>query len=135
MPNQRGNHPGFQFHPVGVGGTDDVSWLIQPERDRLAGTRRSTLTPEQVEMTPKHGAVAILPSSDLNASQAFYQRLGFVPTSTYESHGYRILHDSLGASIHLTRVDPGSVDDRSSPAATRTATSPCSATSRAILGA
>lgn len=61
-------------------------------------------------MTPKHGAVAILPCSDLKASQSFYQRLGFEATSTYETHGYRILHDSGGASIHLTRVDPGSVD-------------------------
>jgi catechol 2,3-dioxygenase-like lactoylglutathione lyase family enzyme len=61
-------------------------------------------------MQPKHGAVAIIPCSDLDASQAFYERLGFAATSIYDAHGYRILHDPLGASVHLTRVDPGCVD-------------------------
>lgn len=58
-------------------------------------------------MELKHSAVAIVPCSDLDASQAFYERLGFVATSVYPAHGYRILHDPKGASIHLTRVDPG----------------------------
>lgn len=57
-----------------------------------------------------HTAVAILPSSDLDASQAFYEKLGFAVTSDYAAHGYRILHDPRGASIHLTRVDAGWVD-------------------------
>ena len=57
-----------------------------------------------------HTAVAILPSSDLDASQAFYERLGFVVTSDYAAHGYRILRDASGASVHLTRVEAGSVD-------------------------
>ena len=63
-------------------------------------------------MNPKHCAVAIVPCSDLDASQAFYERLGFAATSTYEAHGYRILHDPLGASVHLTRVDREWVDPK-----------------------
>jgi catechol 2,3-dioxygenase-like lactoylglutathione lyase family enzyme len=58
----------------------------------------------------KHSAVAIVPASDLDASQSFYERLGFTATSVYDAHGYRILHDSNGASVHLTRVQPGVVD-------------------------
>jgi catechol 2,3-dioxygenase-like lactoylglutathione lyase family enzyme len=58
-------------------------------------------------MPPRHAAVAIIPCNDLDASQAFYARLGFTPTSVYPAHGYRILHDASGASLHLTCTDPG----------------------------
>ena len=58
-------------------------------------------------MEIKHSAVAILPCNDLDRSQAFYERLGFEATSVYPHHGYRILHDSRGASIHLTQTEPG----------------------------
>lgn len=58
----------------------------------------------------EHAAVAILPCSDLDASQAFYERLGFRAVSVYEAQGYRILEDARGASVHLTRVEPGWVD-------------------------
>jgi catechol 2,3-dioxygenase-like lactoylglutathione lyase family enzyme len=60
-------------------------------------------------MDLKHSAVAIVPCNDLDTSQAFYEQLGFHETSIYPHHGYRILHDAKGASIHLTRVEPGSV--------------------------
>jgi len=55
----------------------------------------------------KHSVVAIIPCNDLDASQAFYERLGFRATSIYPHHGYRILHDGQGASVHLTRTEPG----------------------------
>ena len=58
-------------------------------------------------MDQKHAAVAIIPCTDLDESQAFYERLGFTATSVYSAHGYRILHDAKGASVHLTRVEPG----------------------------
>ena len=58
----------------------------------------------------KHSAVAIVPSEDLDRSQAFYEQLGFELTSDYPMQGYRILHDAKGASVHLSRVDPGWVD-------------------------
>jgi catechol 2,3-dioxygenase-like lactoylglutathione lyase family enzyme len=61
-------------------------------------------------MEQTHCAVAIVPCSDLQVSQAFYERLGFAATSIYDTHGYRILHDAKGASLHLTRVEPGYVD-------------------------
>ena len=54
-----------------------------------------------------HSAVAIIPCNDLDASQAFYERLGFQVTSAYPHHGYRILHDRQGASLHLTHTEPG----------------------------
>jgi catechol 2,3-dioxygenase-like lactoylglutathione lyase family enzyme len=57
-----------------------------------------------------HELVAIVPAVDLDASAAFYERLGFRVTSDFPYNGYRILHDDRGASIHLTRVDPGTVD-------------------------
>ena len=57
-----------------------------------------------------HSAVAIVPCNDLDASQAFYGTLGFQVTSNYAHHGYRILHDARGASIHLTQAGPGWVD-------------------------
>jgi catechol 2,3-dioxygenase-like lactoylglutathione lyase family enzyme len=61
-------------------------------------------------MDIKRSAVPIVPCNDLDASQAFYERLGFSLTSNYASHGYRILHNGDGASVHLTRTDPGWVD-------------------------
>jgi catechol 2,3-dioxygenase-like lactoylglutathione lyase family enzyme len=57
-----------------------------------------------------HAAVPIVPASDLDASQAFYEKLGFAATSIYPAQGYRILHDPRGASVHLTRVEPGWVE-------------------------
>jgi catechol 2,3-dioxygenase-like lactoylglutathione lyase family enzyme len=66
--------------------------------------------PTESERKFTHSAVAIIPASDLDASQAFYEKLGFAATSIYHAHGYRILHDARGASIHLTRVEPGWVE-------------------------
>ena len=58
-------------------------------------------------MEPRHSAVAIIPTGDLDESQSFYERLGFTLRSRYDSHGYRILGDPGGASIHLTHAEPG----------------------------
>jgi catechol 2,3-dioxygenase-like lactoylglutathione lyase family enzyme len=55
----------------------------------------------------KHSAVAIIPCNDLDATQAFYERLGFRASAIYPHHGYRILHDDQGASLHLTHTEPG----------------------------
>ncbi|MDR6833368.1 MULTISPECIES: VOC family protein [unclassified Sphingopyxis] len=55
-------------------------------------------------MSGNHHAVAIIPSSDLDASEAFYKRLGFDVTSDY-GH-YRILADGRGWHLHLT-LSPG----------------------------
>jgi catechol 2,3-dioxygenase-like lactoylglutathione lyase family enzyme len=54
-------------------------------------------------MSEQHRVVAIVPSGDLDASLAFYQRLGFALVS---DHGhYRILADGRGWHLHLNRVE------------------------------
>jgi len=56
---------------------------------------------------------AIIPCSDISASEHFYRRLGFLrrgDDATAEAAGndaYRILHDADGASLHLRQVGPG----------------------------
>ena len=62
-------------------------------------------------MTETHRATAIVPSSDLDASEAFYARLGFQLTSDYGD--YRILADGGGWHLHLTKVEgwPAKVED------------------------
>lgn len=47
-----------------------------------------------------HRAFAIIPSSNLDASEAFYRRLNFKVVSDY-GH-YRILEDGRGWHLHLT---------------------------------
>lgn len=49
--------------------------------------------------------MAILPTADMGASIAFFERLGFRVTSLFPHEGYAILHDADGASVHLTGVD------------------------------
>lgn len=53
-------------------------------------------------MSDTHRATAIVPSSNLEASQDFYERLGFQLASDY-GH-YRILTDGRGWHLHLTHV-------------------------------
>lgn len=54
-------------------------------------------------MSETHRAVAIVPAGDIDASEAFYARLGFRVVS---DHGhYRILSDGNGWHLHLNRVD------------------------------
>jgi catechol 2,3-dioxygenase-like lactoylglutathione lyase family enzyme len=62
-------------------------------------------------MSEKHQVVAIVPSNDLQASEDFYQRLGFNLASDY-GH-YRILADGRGWHLHLTKVSgwPSKVED------------------------
>lgn len=62
-------------------------------------------------MAQDHRIAAILPSSDLDASTAFYARLGFAVVSDF-GH-YRILADGRGWHLHLNRVPgwPRQVED------------------------
>ncbi|GGH86587.1 glyoxalase [Pullulanibacillus pueri] len=50
--------------------------------------------------------VAILPSNDIDASEAFYAKLGFKINGGGEPD-YRILSDGKGARIHLTQAVEG----------------------------
>jgi catechol 2,3-dioxygenase-like lactoylglutathione lyase family enzyme len=62
-------------------------------------------------MTEQHTAVAIVPSRDMEASEAFYRRLGFEVASDYGN--YRILADGRGWRLHLTQTPgwPARVED------------------------
>jgi catechol 2,3-dioxygenase-like lactoylglutathione lyase family enzyme len=55
--------------------------------------------------TPEHRLTAILPCNDLDASEAFYAKLGFSPRHRQED--YRILADGKGAELHLTAAVEG----------------------------
>lgn len=62
-------------------------------------------------MTDLHRTVAIVPSRDMEASEAFYRRLGFEVVSDYGN--YRILADGRGWHLHLTQTPdwPAKVED------------------------
>lgn len=62
-------------------------------------------------MAGMHLVVAIVPSSDLDASEAFYRKLGFRVESDYGN--YRILGDGRGWHLHLNKVEgwPRHVED------------------------
>lgn len=57
-----------------------------------------------------HLLVAVLPCNDLDASEAFYRRLGFTPTDKPDddaANDYRMLSDGKGGCLHLTRAIEG----------------------------
>src|SRR4051812_27809212 len=61
-------------------------------------------------MAPTHGLTAILPCNDLDASEAFYSRLGFSRPdrpAAGEEDDYRMLSDGKGGHLHLTRAVEG----------------------------
>lgn len=62
-------------------------------------------------MSETHIATAIVPSSNLDASETFYERLGFAVVSDYGD--YRILADGRGWHLHLTKVAgwPKNIED------------------------
>jgi hypothetical protein len=63
-------------------------------------------------MNPAHTLTAILPCNDLDASEAFYNRLGFTrpeegrPANKAED-SYRMLKDGKGGQLHLTDAVEG----------------------------
>ena len=63
-------------------------------------------------MEPHHALTAILPCNDLDASEAFYNRLGFTRAAgdrpaTGQDDTYRILSDGKGGHLHLTDAVEG----------------------------
>lgn len=63
-------------------------------------------------MSISHRLTAILPCNDLDASEAFYRRLGFARPDADrpppgEDDGYRILADGKGGHLHLTGAVSG----------------------------
>lgn len=59
--------------------------------------------------SPRHSLTAILPCNDLDASEAFYNRLGFFQDEASKNahDGYRMLSDGKGGDLHLTDVIEG----------------------------
>lgn len=53
---------------------------------------------------PQHTLVSILPCTDMEASTAFYERIGLKLQSDYGN--YRILADGKGAFLHLSTESP-----------------------------
>jgi catechol 2,3-dioxygenase-like lactoylglutathione lyase family enzyme len=67
---------------------------------------------QEFPMRPSHALIAILPCNDLDASEAFYSRLGFTrPDSEKPAKGnddsYRMLSDGRGGHLHLTDAVEG----------------------------
>lgn len=62
-------------------------------------------------MSETHRTVAIIPTGDIEASEAFYKRLGLEVVSDYGD--YRILADKRGWHLHLNKVEgwPRKVED------------------------
>ena len=56
-------------------------------------------------MANEHRLTAILPCNDLDKSEAFYARLGFVRQN--DDPAYRILADGKGGHLHLTAAVDG----------------------------
>jgi catechol 2,3-dioxygenase-like lactoylglutathione lyase family enzyme len=61
-----------------------------------------------MDSAPSSGTiVAILPCNDLDASERFYNRLGFVRRMESDDSDYRILSNDAGGNLHLTRAVTG----------------------------
>lgn len=58
-------------------------------------------------MDQTHHVAAIIPCNDLDASEAFYARLGFARAEGSDDPGYRILSDGQGGHIHLSSTVAG----------------------------
>jgi hypothetical protein len=57
-------------------------------------------------MSETNSAIAIIPCNNLDASEAFYNKVGFKRNGWDD--GYRILFDGKGAQIHLVKAVEGS---------------------------
>ena len=58
---------------------------------------------------PRHTLTAILPCNDIDASEAFYNRLGFFQDEASKNahEDYRMLSDGKGGDLHLTGAVEG----------------------------
>jgi hypothetical protein len=64
--------------------------------------RRCLMTDTQIP-----AVVAVIPCNDLNTSENWWARLGFVRPADQVYDDYRMLSDQAGASVHLTRAVEG----------------------------
>lgn len=56
---------------------------------------------------PAEAAIAILPCNDIEASERFYNRLGFASVRGEGHADYRTLTRAAGGQLHLTKAEPG----------------------------
>lgn len=56
---------------------------------------------------PAPAVVAVVPCNDLDAAEAWWNRLGFKQQAGQKYEDYRMLSDDAGASIHLTGAVEG----------------------------
>lgn len=66
-------------------------------------------------MEREHALTAILPCNDLDASEAFYARLGFTRADGGAWPEYRILADGKGGHLHLNPAVEGWVRPNENP--------------------
>lgn len=96
-------------------GATSTAWLPHPEAQinvngvpvELTAEVGSVKERQRPEATPMNQRlIAILPCNDLDAAQAFFERLGFrVDAGSLDD--YRMLSDGLGAEIHLNPAVEG----------------------------
>jgi hypothetical protein len=69
---------------------------------------RQQIWEKAMTSAPSSGTlVTILPCNDLDASERFYNRLGFVRCVESGDPDYRILSNSAGGNLHLIRAEKG----------------------------
>jgi catechol 2,3-dioxygenase-like lactoylglutathione lyase family enzyme len=88
----------------------DVECHKRPSVGLFGAPQSGPQPPWSTEMNsaPSSGTiVAILPCNDLDASERFYNRLGFVRRAESGDPDYRILSNRAGGNLHLTRAAAG----------------------------
>src|SRR6185312_11387064 len=85
-------------------GKPSASWVLYTD-GRRAWSEPDRPPLEGVPMTVTHQMTAILPCNDLDASEAFYARLGFSCAARHAD--YRILADGKGGALHLASAVEG----------------------------
>ncbi|WP_174280617.1 glyoxalase [Sphingomonas bacterium] len=66
-------------------------------------------------MTDQPRVVAIVPCNDIDAAEAWWNRLGFARPPEQDGGDYRMLADADGAELHLQRAVPGWVEAGRNP--------------------
>lgn len=56
---------------------------------------------------PTPSATAIIPCNDLDAAEAWWNRLGFSRPADQDYEGYRMLQDGYGGHVHLNQAVEG----------------------------
>jgi hypothetical protein len=78
------------------------------QSETMSASSVSKIREQAMTSAPSSGTlVTILPCNDLDASERFYRRLGFVRRAESGDPDYRILSSSAGGHLHLTKAEQG----------------------------